>query len=60
MKMSVEDGHAFGRSLEKVLALPIQRIVPGHGEVLEKDAKGRAGRVFEKAGVLRGKHQINE
>lgn len=53
LKMAIEDRPAFAASVEKVLALPIQRLVPGHGEVLENGAKTRARQIFEKAGVLR-------
>jgi len=52
LKMSVKDKEAFRGSLEKVMALPIQRIVPGHGFVLEEEARDKAGRVFEANGFL--------
>ncbi len=52
VKMAINDRDAFGASLEKVLALPIQRIVPGHGEVLEKDAREKVGSLFAKNGFL--------
>jgi len=52
LKIVIEDRRAFGASLEKVMALPIQRIVPGHGEVLDREAKKRAGRLFAKAGFV--------
>lgn len=52
LKMSIDDKGAFRKSLEKVMALPIRRIVPGHGVVLEEDAKGKARRAFEARGLL--------
>lgn len=52
LKMAIEDRSAFVASLEKVLSLPIKRIVPGHGVVLDDDAKERARRLFGNAGFL--------
>jgi len=52
VKMAIEDKQAFRKSVGKIMALPIQRIVPGHGVVLENDAKARAGRVFAGQGLL--------
>ena len=51
-KSAIKDHEAFRKSLETLLALPIQRIIPGHGEVLESDAHARAKRVFEKRGLV--------
>lgn len=51
-KSAIKDHHAFRNSLEALLALPIQRIIPGHGEILDSDAKVRAKRVFQKRGLL--------
>lgn len=52
VRMSIEDKEAFRESLEKVMALPIKRIVPGHGVVLDIDAKERARAIFTKKGFL--------
>lgn len=52
VKMSIKDRVAFGGSLEEILALPIQRVIPGHGVVLEKDAKVKARNTFERSGLL--------
>jgi glyoxylase-like metal-dependent hydrolase (beta-lactamase superfamily II) len=52
LKMAIEDRLAFSASLEKVLALPIKRIVPGHGDVMEKDAKIKAERLSAIAGLI--------
>ena len=41
----IKDRPAFEASLESILALPIERVVMAHGEVLEDDAKER----FEQA-----------
>lgn len=51
-KAAIKDRDAFRQSLQALLALPIQRIIPGHGEVLESDAKARARSVFEKRGLI--------
>ncbi len=50
VKLAVKDRSAFGESLGKILSLPIQRIIPGHGAVLEKDAKERARMLFSNNG----------
>jgi hypothetical protein len=52
LKMAITDREAFRKSLETVMELPIQRIVPGHGVILEKNAKEKAREVFKKAGLL--------
>jgi len=52
LKISIRDKEAFRKSLEKVMALPIKRIVPGHGVVLEDEAKPKARRLFEAQGLL--------
>ncbi len=41
VKMAIKDKAAFAASLNKVMELPVERVVPGHGVVLEKDAKVR-------------------
>ncbi len=46
VKMSIKDNVAFATSLEKVKMLPVKRVVPGHGVVLEEDAKERMGKLF--------------
>jgi hypothetical protein len=46
VKMAIKDDAAFAASLEKVKALPVQRVVPGHGVVLEQDAKARMRKLF--------------
>lgn len=51
LKMAIEDRPAFIASVEKVLALPIKRVVPGHGEVLEDQAKAKAQHLFKKIGL---------
>jgi len=50
LKLAIKDKAAFCASLEKVMALEIQRIVPGHGAVLENDAKRLAGEKFASEG----------
>ena len=52
LKMAIKDKAAFSGSLEKVLELPIKRIVPGHGDVLETNAMERARETFGRAGLL--------
>ena len=52
LKMSIKDKESFRKSVEKVLSLPIERIVPGHGVVLENGAKEKARGAFEKSGVV--------
>lgn len=52
VRMAIKDREEFSESLRQILALPIRRIVPGHGEVLEHDAKERARAVFEKSGFV--------
>jgi len=52
VRMSIEDREAFGGSLEKILAFPIKRIVPGHGVVLEENAKEKARKLLMKQGFL--------
>ena len=42
----VRDRAAFRRSLEKILAWPIRRIVLAHGEVVESDARGALERAY--------------
>ncbi len=39
VRMSVRDRPAFARSVEALLACDIERVVVGHGEVIEQDAK---------------------
>jgi hypothetical protein len=46
LKMAIKDDAAFAASLEAVKSLPVQRVVPGHGVVLEQDAKARIGKLF--------------
>lgn len=46
VKLSIKDDAAFAASLEKVKALPVKRVVPGHGVVLEENAKARMGKLF--------------
>ena len=50
LKFSIKDKEAFGASLERVMDLAIQRIVPGHGMVLEDHAKQRAKKKFASEG----------
>lgn len=50
LKMAIDDRFAFSASLEKILALPIRRIVPGHGFVLEQDAREKARKRFAAEG----------
>ncbi len=52
LKLAIKDKPAFCKSVANVMALPIERIVPGHGSVLEDDAKKRAARKFAEAGYL--------
>ena len=46
VKMAIKDKAAFAASLNKVMELPVERVVPGHGVVLEKDAKVRMEQLF--------------
>lgn len=52
LRMAIQDREAFSESLREILALPIRRIVPGHGEVLEEDAKERARGALAKRGLV--------
>lgn len=52
LKMAIDDEEAFRASILKVISLPIKRIIPGHGEVLENNAGERAKQLFAKQGFL--------
>jgi hypothetical protein len=52
LKMAIENKDAFQKSVEKIMELPIECIVPGHGMVLERDAKARAGEAFSGQGLF--------
>ena len=52
LKMAINDKDAFRASLMKIMSLPIERIVPGHGKVLENKARERAGKTFSNRGYL--------
>ncbi|MEW6282390.1 MAG: DUF4336 domain-containing protein [Candidatus Eremiobacterota bacterium] len=49
----VRDRAAFRRSLERILEWPFKRIVVGHGEAVEQDARERFREAFRKRGWLR-------
>ncbi|BCX48081.1 nuclear protein Qri2/Nse4 [Haloferula helveola] len=59
LKASVKDRAAFEESLREIINLPIQRIIPGHGEVLEHEAKARAMSAFRKQGLLKERDSVS-
>ena len=46
VKMAIKDDAAFATSLQEVMQLPVERVVPGHGVVLEADAGERMRKLF--------------
>jgi glyoxylase-like metal-dependent hydrolase (beta-lactamase superfamily II) len=41
----IKDKDAFGQSMQRIMELDFDRIIPGHGELIETNAKP----IFEKA-----------
>ena len=46
IKSTIKDKAAFGKSLQPLLELPVERIVMAHGEVLETEAKAKLTEVL--------------
>jgi hypothetical protein len=51
-KWCIKDRAAFRESLEEVLACDFDRIIPGHGELIEHDGKALLQRAMQDAGLL--------
>lgn len=47
--LAVSDRRALGRSIERILEWDFERILPGHGEVVEKGAKEALRRAWPTA-----------
>lgn len=52
LKKAIENKQAFRNSLRKIMKLPIQRVLPGHGVVLDRQAKARAEMKFKAEDLL--------
>jgi hypothetical protein len=45
----IKDKAAFNQSLDRILALPFDRVTMAHGEVVESDGRARMARIFGRA-----------
>ncbi len=52
--MAIKDRAAFSASIQRLLAWDFQRVVVGHGEVLEIDARAKTAAMFQTAGLASG------
>jgi hypothetical protein len=51
-KLCIKDREAFRQSLEEVLALDFDRIIPGHGEIIERNGKELLRRAMQDAELI--------
>jgi hypothetical protein len=51
-KWCIKDRGAFKTSLREVLACDFERIIPGHGNLIERNGKGLLERAMHDAGLL--------
>lgn len=52
VRFCIKDREAFSKSLQSVLALEIDRIVVGHGEPIEEDAKAKFAALMRRHGLV--------